>query len=567
MPSPAHPSPNLPQKPAAMDRKIKLAPVPYLDLQTKFLIGTAMILLVCCLTGASVIYFHEKRQLENEAYAKSELVMAAVDASRAYVREELRPIMFALLGDDHFVREAMSTSYVGRAVMDRFSPSLPDLEYRRTSINARNPKYEANPTELDMIEYFRENPQASEWLGIVDAESQPEFRRFKPVIFEAECLQCHGDPAYAPRELRNMYGDQGGFGRTAGELAGVISVGMPVDAALRQVRGRAVTIFVVAFAASLCIFLALGLLFNRMVVSSLRGLLHSFQDVTGQHQPGPGRDELGLLGVSFNTMLRELHSSRQQMQQWNLALETEVNRVRLELEKTQEKLIYNEKMAALGRMTANITHAIRNPLTAAGGFARRLTDVAHGDRERQYASIILAELHRLEKILKEVLILSQDKPLSRTDQALDAVVQTALERHQPRFNDQGVRMQADFSKDLPDIFLDTEQLDIVLDNLLENALDAMPQGGRLTIATEVQEREGRKWAALCITDNGPGMPDAVMEVLFEPFTTSKDLGTGLGLPICKKIIEDHGGKLLVSSPPDQGTTIHIFLPLNQESGV
>jgi hypothetical protein len=93
--------------------------------------------------------------------------------------------------------------------MDRLSPALPDLEYRRTSINARNPLYEANETELAMIEYFRQNPDAMEWQGIVKIDGYPVFSRFKPVVFEQECLRCHGDPVQAPMELVQMYGDNG----------------------------------------------------------------------------------------------------------------------------------------------------------------------------------------------------------------------------------------------------------------------------------------------------------------------------------------------------------------------
>lgn len=532
-----------------------------LGLQTKFLIGTSLILLICCLAGAFFIYFHERRQLKDEAYAKSELVMAAVEASRAYVREELRPVMFELMGDEHFIREAMSTSYVGRAVMDRFAPALPDVEYRRTSINARNPKYEAREAELEMIAYFRQNPDVQDWQGIVDVHGQPEYRRFKPVVFEQECLRCHGDPADAPSELTNMYGETGGFGRSAGELAGLISVGMPVDAALAQLKERAVSAFLAVFAILVFIFVALGVLFNKMVVSTLQDLLISFQGATGHRQEKPVRDELGLLGVSFNTMVEELHASRQRMQEWNLSLEQEVERIRLQLEKTQEQLIHTEKMAALGRMTANVTHAVRNPLIAAGGFARRLEKVAQGEQERRYAGIILSELHRLERMLKELLIYSQEKSQHAADQSLAAVIRNALDRYQERIAQRKFNVHLNIAAQLPLISMNTDQIGTVLDNLLDNALEAMPDGGTLTVTAEPVEREERHWIELIVADNGPGVSDAMINVLFEPFTTGKDMGSGLGLPICRKIIEEHGGKILVHSEAGQGASVHVFLPL------
>jgi signal transduction histidine kinase len=536
---------------------------PSLGLQTKFLIGTSLILLICCLVGALLIYFYERQQLEEQAYAKSELVMSAVEASRNYVKEELRPVMYELLGDEHFVREAMSTSYVGRAVMDRLSPALPDLEYRRTSINARNPVYEANETELAMIEYFRKNPGVTDWQGIVKIDGYPVFSRFKPVVFEQECLRCHGDPAHAPRELVQLYGDKGGFRRSAGELAGIVSVGISVDNALAQVQKKAISGFLAVFATLLFIFASLSILFNRIVVSNLRRLLLSFQEATGHIQPSPARDELGLLGISFNTMLEELNASKERLQQWNLTLEQAIDRIRHELEKTQEQLIYNEKMAALGRMTANITHAIRNPLTAAGGFARRLEKIAQGELECKYAGIILTELSRLEKILKDVLIFSQDKSPLSPNQSLGAVIQSALDRYRLRNEAQKIEAQVSLSTQLPDISMNTSQIDIVLNNLLDNVLDALPQGGRLSISADTVEREGRQWVEMVVADNGPGVPEALMGVLFEPFATGKNLGSGLGLPICKKIIDDHEGEIQVKSAPGQGTSIHLFFPVDK----
>ncbi|PTN37176.1 DUF3365 domain-containing protein [Desulfonatronum sp. SC1] len=539
---------------------------PSLGLQTKFLIGTSLILLAFCLGGALLIYFYEQRQLMDKAYAESEMVMSAVEATRAYVREELRPVMQEVMGYDFFLREAMSTSYVARAFADRLSPALPDIEYRRTSINARNPKYESRESEVEMIVYFREHPDVLEWQGLVEVEGQPEYRRYKPVYFEQECLRCHGDPKHAPTELIEIYGFAGGFGRRAGELAGVISVGIPVDAALGQLRSRAVSGFLVIFATLFFIFVALGVLFNKIVVSSLRGLLVSFQKSSG-HQQGrlqvePPRDELSLLGVSFNAMLEELHASREKMQLWNTTLELEVNRIREQLEKAQEQLVHAEKMAALGRMTENVTHAIRNPLTSAGGFARRLEMVAQSEEERRYAGIILAELRRLERMLKELLIYSREKAPLAANQSLAEVLQGALDRYQRQIDERGIEMHARISSALPLISMEVEQIEIVVNQLLDNALEALPDEGRLSISAEVVEKEKRRWIELIVADNGPGVPEAMTGVLFEPFTTAKDLGSGLGLPICKKIIEEHGGFIEVHSSPGQGARFHLYFPVN-----
>jgi len=535
-------------------------------LLSKFLLGMAAVLLVCCLAAAFVIYFHEKRQLEAQALARSELVMAGVDASRQYVVDELRPVMFDILGEDHFVREAMSSSYVGRAVMDRFAHDLPGIYYRRVAQNARNPEYEVTESELEMLEYFRANPEKKEWQGIVDVKGLAEFKRFKPVVFEQECLNCHGRPEDAPAEMVKMYGPEGGFGRSKDEIGGLVSVGIPVQAAMAQVRERAVSVFLVVFAALSLIFIALGLLFNRMVVSSLKGLLRDFQEATGETSRPGTQDELDRLGAGFNSIMQELNASRQRLQNWNQVLEDEIARVRQELESAQGQLIHSEKMAALGRMTANITHAIRNPLTAMGGFARRIEAIAEDEKQRKYAQIILKEMYRLEKLLREVVVFAQEKccPGPFESRSLDKVLLKVLDRYQEPFKEQGVQVRADIPGDLPMVSMDEERVRVLLENLLDNALEAMPGGGEIRISAEqAVGKKGEELVRLSLTDTGPGIPREIMDVLFEPFSTTKDKshGSGLGLPLSRKIMEEHGGGIEVENISGAGAGFHLYFPV------
>lgn len=538
------------------------------SLQNKFLLGMAFIMLVCCLVAAFVIYFHQKRELQIQALARSELVMAGVEASRQYVREELRPKMYELMGEEYFVREAMSTSYVGRAVMDRFAPELHDTRYRRVALNARNPEYEADIIEQDMINYFRDNPGETEWQGIVEHNGYAHFQSFKPVTFEQECLHCHGRPEDAPGELLEMYGSEHGFGRSQGEIAGVTSVNMPVQEALSQVKERAVSVFVVVFAALFLIFAAMGVLFNRMVVTSLRGLLKDFQESSGTQTGEHTRDELGRLGAGFDRVMEELHTSRAKLQDWNRTLEEEISRIKQDLENTQKRLVYNEKMAALGRLTANVTHAIRNPLTAMGGFARRMESVAQNEKERRYAGIILKEMRRLEEILNDIVLFSQDRCCKVFEpHSLQEVFQEMLEKFRDQFKEQGIKTSLDFPADLPRIFMDREKVLLLLENLLSNSMHAMPHGGEVQIAADnLTGENGQSLVRISLSDTGPGLPEHVLAVLFEPFTTTKDhsLGTGLGLPLCRKIMEEHGGWIKGENLSGKGAAFHLYFPVNRK---
>ena len=310
-----------------------------LSVQAKFFLVTGLILLLNCLVTALVIYQAEKRQLFERAFEQSELVMAAVEASRAYVREELRPAMYRQFGQDYFLPEAMSTSYVGRAVMERFAPLVGEYDYRRVALNARNPSYEADELEQRMIGLFVDHPDEAEWRGLVKVAGKDKFKRFRPVYFEEECLLCHGRTEDAPSSLVAIYGEHLGFGKTAGELAGLVTVGVPVAATLVEAREKAVSIFLVLFIGLALVFLALSFFFHRTVVINLRGLLEIFRD---QEEPSkeerpdyladlvkPGRvfhqkNELAELTAAAFKMAADLRQKKEQLRHYNQELEQRV---------------------------------------------------------------------------------------------------------------------------------------------------------------------------------------------------------------------------------------------------
>ena len=144
-------------------------------LQVQFQIALATIFLLFCGVIAGLIYTHEKDRIEQTALSKSHIVMAAVESTRNYVRRILRPKMYAFAGRDAFILEAMSTSYVSRAVMDQFSESMPDYRYRRVAVKARNPESEPTRVERQMIDYFRKDSGQQHWKGIRDIDGTAQF--------------------------------------------------------------------------------------------------------------------------------------------------------------------------------------------------------------------------------------------------------------------------------------------------------------------------------------------------------------------------------------------------------
>lgn len=247
-------------------------------IQGKFLFGLAAILVFFSGLVSVALYVYQKDALENEALRRATLIMTAVDASRSYVREVLRPTMYGMIGEDDFILEAMSSSYISRAIMERVNHEVDDFSYRRVSINARNPDYEAVGMEKEMIAYFSNNKEVKEWHKIVEkANGERVFMKFKPVVFGDSCLHCHGHPEDAPQKILDNYGEILGFNRNSGEIAGVISVGLPVDINLLKIKELVFIVFAAVIPSTLILYIIISLFFNKLVVQNLRLLLTAFR--------------------------------------------------------------------------------------------------------------------------------------------------------------------------------------------------------------------------------------------------------------------------------------------------
>jgi PAS domain S-box-containing protein len=242
-------------------------------------------------------------------------------------------------------------------------------------------------------------------------------------------------------------------------------------------------------------------------------------------------------------------------------------RAGLERERLGEQLAEAEKFSALGRITLNIADEMRNPLTSVGGFTRRLKKkLSEGTPEREYAEFILSEVNRLERILKNVLILSRsDSPLMETLN-VRPLVEDALKFYEERCLRRSIRIERLFD-DIPSLDLDGAQVSTAIGHLLANAIDAMPRGGTLSVLTATEQVRGEPYAVVKIGDTGEGIAEERQGIIFEPFYTTKfaPKGTGLGLSIVKKIMEDHGGFVRIESKVGKGATIGLYFPLRQVS--
>ncbi|MBW2466193.1 MAG: DUF3365 domain-containing protein [Deltaproteobacteria bacterium] len=304
-----------------VDQKSYLEKLKKPGVQSKFLIGLALILLCFCGLSSSIIYFYQKKGLEEEAFSKTELVMSSVAATRSYVSNILRPKMYDVLGEDAFIIEAMSSSYISRKVMDIFNERLPEFRYRRVAINARNPDFEANEIEKQMISFFRDNPEAKTWQDIVRVGEERYFIRYSPVSFTKPCLHCHGIPEAAPEQIINMYGTTGGFNHKPGEITSVVSVGIPVETGLKKIKGAALSVFSTAFLVIFFLYAIIIFFFNKLIIQNLRSLLDMFwgnlDDEYGRqlYEKTKSMDEIGELNSAAEIMAGHLQETKNNLQQ------------------------------------------------------------------------------------------------------------------------------------------------------------------------------------------------------------------------------------------------------------
>src|SRR5467141_3582396 len=249
-----------------------------------------------------------------------------------------------------------------------------------------------------------------------------------------------------------------------------------------------------------------------------------------------------------------------------LYLEREQQKLSLEatVRERTEQLLQSEKVATMGSLLAGVAHELNNPLAVVMGQAMLLRESAANSPFAARADKIHAASERCARIVKNFLALARSRPPERGPVALDSVVTQAVELLAYELRTSSVEVKVRLSESVPVFLADGHQLHQVIVNLLANAHHAMRQSSglrRITLATGFDPATAR--VRLTITDTGPGIPVELQAKIFEPFFTTKPPGegTGLGLSLCRGIVEEHGGTIGVESEPGRGTTFLIRLPV------
>jgi signal transduction histidine kinase len=359
---------------------------------------------------------------------------------------------------------------------------------------------------------------------------------------------------------------------------------------LSKKRDRAV---ILTFSSILVILITLTVLFGKLVGDPIQKLVEAMSraekgDLEAEADI-QSEDELGKLGRNFNRMLktiRETHEQNvqllRQVNQFNEELTRKIEAATSELAKrneelrllnealfeSQRQLSQSEKLAAVGQVTAAMAHQIGTPLNSISGYIQLiLQDGNLQPKDRDRLKIIESQLDRLADSVKN--LLSSTRPPKPQLRTLDVneVLEELIHLSEPWFLARNVRFSITLSPNLPPLLGDPTHLQTLFLNLITNALDAMPQGGVLTIKTRQVppplSSEDGKWLEISIIDTGIGITEESKKRIFDPFFTTKKMGegTGLGLPICEKIIKEHSGRIEVESEVGKGSRFSIFIPV------
>ena len=247
----------------------------------------------------------------------------------------------------------------------------------------------------------------------------------------------------------------------------------------------------------------------------------------------------------------------------NSILYNKIEDANRQLCEAQESLLQKERLAAIGEMAAGIAHELKGPLVSIGGFAGRLTrKLPHDSSEWGHADLIVREVLRLESILSEILLFSKKATICYTRCNLADIVKDSLAVVGPPLEEKQISVTTRFSRRKLQLLGDGQQLKQVFINIILNAIDAMGSGGKLAVHAAPEELDGKEAVSVKISDTGGGIPIEALSSIFTPFYTTKQNGTGLGLPIANRIITNHGGKIQIVNNPGHGVEFKVILPTN-----
>ncbi|MFZ6006724.1 MAG: ATP-binding protein [Nitrospirota bacterium] len=309
---------------------------------------------------------------------------------------------------------------------------------------------------------------------------------------------------------------------------------------ITQTLGRIRNLIILLTVIVMLVGSVLSCFMSRLITKPLNRLVEFTHDLAkgdfGKSIEIKSRDEVGELSETFNNLSYELDAYRKKM------------------EESYKQMLRTEKLTALGRLSAGLAHELRNPLTSIRTLFQTFKD--NPSLTRDDMEIVLSAADQMNDLLTKFLRFARSDEFNLSDVYINSVIKQVLNLTQFQIKNQSVKVSLNLSK-LPPVKADRAMLQQALLNLVLNAVEAMPDGGTLTISSKMENGS----AVVSIGDTGSGIPEEIKDKIFDPFFTTKGDGTGLGLSIVYNIINIHSGEISFESN-GKGTTFNLEIPLN-----
>jgi two-component system NtrC family sensor kinase len=349
-------------------------------------------------------------------------------------------------------------------------------------------------------------------------------------------------------------------------VVGMLYVGT-LEAPYVDLRHRIVYTFLLIALSTAAVLFLIGYFITMNIVRPVKELLFATRKVAGgdlsYRVQTKSHDEVGELTDSFNKMTAELEKATESNLSLTRTLEDKVRDKTEELQNAQDQLVRSEKLSSLGRMAAGIAHEINNPLTSILINSHLMAERLLGEEHcAENLRLIMDETSRCSTIVKGLLEFSRQTTPKKGPADINEVVGKTLALMRSQILLHRVNVDTDLDAGLPEIMIDVNKIAQVFTNIILNAIDAMHDGGDLTISTRMSP--GRQFVEVEFADTGCGIPKVHLGKIFDPFYTTKGTkGTGLGLAVSYGIVEVHGGEIGVRSEVGKGSSFTVQLPAAQ----
>ncbi len=356
----------------------------------------------------------------------------------------------------------------------------------------------------------------------------------KPIVADERCYFCHG---------------------VGKKVIGVLNLNYSLTDTIAKLQASTrffafSTVVMIILLSGGGAFILLRLVKRPMIIVGHKMAQVAGGDLSVRTYPRSG-DEVGSLMHSFNSMVKNLQEAQQELERYHY-----------------QQMERADRLASVGEMATGIAHEIKNPLAGISGAVSVLADdLAEDDPRREIIRQVLEQIARLNKTATDLLFFGRPGKPEFTYVDLNELVRKTLFFVSQHPEARNVHRTEELAEDLPPVWIDEKQIQQVLFNVILNAIQAMPGGGTLLVATDAVRHENRPFGRVKIADTGRGIPAEELDKIFVPFFTTKTQGTGLGLPICRQLVEQHGGSIRVESQPGEGSVFFIEFPVTASPAI